>query len=158
MVWKKLFTRWWWRVAAEVSSSKSYIVMYFVREDFRFVNKLCIHFSSLRHSTCPTHLPWFDYCFNVTRSLTKLRLCRIVSDPNTNIDLGILLARACSLSSSTVLAGKLWRLHKHQQMLQFWFLFFVYRCTVHFGICRVHSPTNALFNLKNTLKFTLKYT
>ena len=25
-------------------------------------------------------------------------------------------------------------------------------------LCRVHSPTNALFNLKNTLKFTLKYT
>ena len=24
--------------------------------------------------------------------------------------------------------------------------------------CRVHSPTNALFNLKSTLKFTLKYT
>jgi len=23
--------------------------------------------------------------------------------------------------------------------------------------CRAHSPTNALFNLKNTLKFTLKY-
>jgi hypothetical protein len=32
-------------------------------------------------------------------------------------------------------------------------------CTVHFGICRVHSPTNALFFiLKYTLKFTLKYT
>ena len=27
------------------------------------------------------------------------------------------------------------------------------------SVCRVHSPTNALFiNLKNTLKFTLKYT
>jgi len=24
--------------------------------------------------------------------------------------------------------------------------------------CRVHSPTKALFILKNTLKFTLKYT
>ena len=35
---------------------------------------------------------------------------------------------------------------------------FFYCCTVHFDICRVHSPTNALFNLKNTLKFTLKYT
>ena len=33
-----------------------------------------------------------------------------------------------------------------------------YSCTVHFDIGRVHSPTNALFNLKNTLKFTLKYT
>jgi len=29
-----------------------------------------------------------------------------------------------------------------------------YSCTVHFDICRVHSSTNALFSLKNTLKFT----
>ena len=33
-----------------------------------------------------------------------------------------------------------------------------YCCTVHFDICRVQSPKNALFNLKNTLKFALKYT
>jgi len=26
---------------------------------------------------------------------------------------------------------------------------------MHFDICRVHSPTNELFNLKSTLKFTL---
>ena len=26
---------------------------------------------------------------------------------------------------------------------------FFYCCTVHFDICRIHSPTNALFNLKN---------
>ena len=35
---------------------------------------------------------------------------------------------------------------------------FFYFCTVHSGICTVHSPTNALFYLKNTLKFILKYT
>ena len=35
---------------------------------------------------------------------------------------------------------------------------FFYRCTVHSDICRVHSLASALFNLKNTLKFTLKYT
>ena len=29
-----------------------------------------------------------------------------------------------------------------------------YCCTVHFDMCRVHSPTNSLFNLKNTLKYT----
>jgi len=27
---------------------------------------------------------------------------------------------------------------------------FFYRCTVHFDICTVHSPTNALFYLKKT--------
>ena len=36
--------------------------------------------------------------------------------------------------------------------------FFFYCCIVHFDICRVHLPTNTLFILKNTLKFTLKYT
>jgi hypothetical protein len=29
----------------------------------------------------------------------------------------------------------------------------LYRYTVHFGICGVHSPTNALFILKNTLTY-----
>jgi len=34
-----------------------------------------------------------------------------------------------------------------------------YRCTVHFEIYVVHSPTNALFiNLVKSFKFTLKYT
>jgi hypothetical protein len=34
-----------------------------------------------------------------------------------------------------------------------------YRCTVHFDIDSVHSPTNALFiKLKKNLKFTLKFT
>jgi cytochrome c oxidase subunit IV len=34
-----------------------------------------------------------------------------------------------------------------------------YRFTVHFGIYRVHSPTNALFiKFENALKFTLKFT
>ena len=38
------------------------------------------------------------------------------------------------------------------------FLLF-YRCTVHFEIYAVHSPTNALFiNLVKSFKFTLKYT
>ena len=37
--------------------------------------------------------------------------------------------------------------------------FHFYRCTVHFEICPVHSPTNALFiNLVKSFKFTLKYT
>ena len=36
---------------------------------------------------------------------------------------------------------------------------FFYRCTVHFEIYVVHSPTNALFiNLVKRFKFTLKYT
>ena len=36
---------------------------------------------------------------------------------------------------------------------------FFYRCTVHFEICVVHTPTNALFlNLVKGFKFTLKYT
>ena len=34
-----------------------------------------------------------------------------------------------------------------------------YRCTAHFEIYAVHSPTNALFiNLVKSFKFTLKYT
>jgi len=34
-----------------------------------------------------------------------------------------------------------------------------YRCTVHFEIYVVHTPTNALFiNLVKSFKFTLKYT
>ena len=34
----------------------------------------------------------------------------------------------------------------------------VYRCTVHFEIYVVHSPTNVLFiNLVKIIKFTLKY-
>jgi len=34
-----------------------------------------------------------------------------------------------------------------------------YRCTVHFAIYLVHTPTNALFiNLVKSFKFTLKYT
>ena len=37
-------------------------------------------------------------------------------------------------------------------------LIFFYRYVVHSDICTVHSPTNALFILNNTLKFTLKYT
>ena len=36
---------------------------------------------------------------------------------------------------------------------------FIYRCTLHFEIYVVHSPTNALFtNLVKSFKFTLKYT
>jgi hypothetical protein len=36
---------------------------------------------------------------------------------------------------------------------------FVYRCTVHFGIYKVHTQTNELFiKLDNVLKFTLKIT
>jgi len=36
---------------------------------------------------------------------------------------------------------------------------FFYRCTVHFGIYKVHTPTNALFNkFDKVLKFTLKIT
>jgi len=31
-------------------------------------------------------------------------------------------------------------------------------CTVHFDICRAHSPTDPFLFLKSTLKFTLKYT
>jgi len=38
-------------------------------------------------------------------------------------------------------------------------LHFFYRCTVHFEIYPVHSPTNALYiNLVKTFKFTSKYT
>jgi hypothetical protein len=38
-------------------------------------------------------------------------------------------------------------------------IIFFYRCTMHFDIYRVHSPTNALFiKLEKTLKFTLKFT
>jgi len=36
---------------------------------------------------------------------------------------------------------------------------FFYRCTVHFDIYKVHSPTNALFiKLDKVLNFTLKIT
>ena len=36
---------------------------------------------------------------------------------------------------------------------------FFYRCTVHFEIYAVHTPTNALFiKLVKSFKFTLKYT
>jgi len=45
-----------------------------------------------------------------------------------------------------------------KDMLNYKPIFFFYCCTMHFEICRVHSPTNALFGFKNTLKFTLKYT
>jgi hypothetical protein len=42
--------------------------------------------------------------------------------------------------------------------LNFWISYF-YRCTVHFDICGVHSPTNALnIQLEKALKFTLKFT
>ena len=35
----------------------------------------------------------------------------------------------------------------------------LYRCTVHFEIYVVHTPTNALFiNFVKSFKFTLKYT
>jgi len=38
-------------------------------------------------------------------------------------------------------------------------LVFFYRCTVHFDIYKVHTPTNALFiKLDEVLKFTLKLT
>ena len=38
-------------------------------------------------------------------------------------------------------------------------IYHFYRCTVHFEIYTVHSPTNALFiNLVKSFKFTLKYT
>jgi len=35
--------------------------------------------------------------------------------------------------------------------------FFFYRCTVHFGIYKVHTPTNALFiKLDKVFKFCIK--
>ena len=54
------------------------------------------------------------------------------------------------------------RLHTYDFILQsimlaFFIFNFFYCCTVHFDICRVHSPTSA-FLLIITLKFTLKYT
>ena len=49
------------------------------------------------------------------------------------------------------------RYERSIQVLLF-FLFF-YRCTMHFDIYKVHTPTNALFiKLDKVLKFTLKIT
>ena len=36
------------------------------------------------------------------------------------------------------------------------FIVFFYRCTVHFDICTVHSPTNALFIFKKHIKIYIK--
>ena len=69
--------------------------------------------------------------------------CKLVASPRTFNVFVRLFAR------------KKWTAERTLGLFIFIYLFF-YCCTVHFGICRVHSPTNARFYFKKHIKIYIK--